>query len=199
MKTALGGEILKVTDFVTVLRHPVKLFISEYYYIRDQLSKPSPSLQFVGDTHLLKLMMGGMSLAEYVDYYSRIVKHGRSGLGSAFNRQTYFLTTASVDEMRYKPDDVFLEAAIKLNKLDFVGITEEMVHSVTLLQCILGVPDVNVPKKNVGSYEAVEDSNVLARIEELLTLDMRVYEFGLGLFHQRRKALHFMSQFYKHC
>jgi len=199
MKTALGADILKVTDFVTVLRHPVKLFISEYYYIRDQLSKPSPSLQFVGDSQLLKLMMGGMSLAEYVEYNYRIVKHGQSGLGSAFNRQTYFLTTASVDEMRYKTDEVFLQAAIKLNKMDFVGITEEMSQSVTLLQCILGIPDVHVPKKNVGSYEAVEDDAVLLRIEELLSLDMRVYEFALGIFHQRKKSLNFMRQFYKHC
>jgi hypothetical protein len=85
---SLSLILKKVTDFVTVLRHPVKLFISEYYYIRDQLSKPSPSLQFVGDAKLLKLMMGGMTLAEYLDYVSRIVKHGNSGLRSAFNRQT---------------------------------------------------------------------------------------------------------------
>jgi hypothetical protein len=88
MRTALGGELLKVTDFVTVLRSPAKLFISEYYYIRDQLSKPQPSLQFVGDPELLKQMMGGMPLEEYTEYVRTIVKHGRSGLGSAFNRQT---------------------------------------------------------------------------------------------------------------
>jgi hypothetical protein len=67
----------------------------------------------------------------------------------------YFLTTASVDEMRFKSDEVFLQAAIKLNKMDFVGITEDMGNSVALLQCILGVPDVHVPKKNVGSYQPV--------------------------------------------
>ena len=49
---------LQVTDFVTILRHPVKLFISEYYYIREQLSLPAPSLQFVGDPELLSLMAG---------------------------------------------------------------------------------------------------------------------------------------------
>lgn len=69
----------------------------------------------------------------------------------------YFLTTASVDEMRYKSDDIFLQAAIKLNKMDFVGITEDMGTSVALLQCILGVPDVHVPKKNVGTYQPVRD------------------------------------------
>ena len=47
-----------MTDFVTILRHPVKLFISEYYYIREQLSLPAPSLQFVGDPELLSLMAG---------------------------------------------------------------------------------------------------------------------------------------------
>jgi hypothetical protein len=45
----------------------------------------------------------------------------------------------------------------------------------------------------------VEDANVLVRIEEMLSLDMKVYEFAVGLFNQRRKALHFMQQYYKHC
>jgi len=199
MRTALGAELLKVTDFVTVLRHPVKLFISEYYYIRDQLSKPTPSLQFVGDPELLKQMMGGMPLEEYCEYVRTIVKHGRSGLGSAFNRQTYFLTTASVDDMRYKASSVFQEAAVKLNKLDFVGITEEMPKSVAMLRCVLGVGEVHVPKKNVGSYQPPEDEGLLTRIEELLSLDMKVYAFARELFDHRQKALHFMHQHYKHC
>ena len=82
------SALAQVTDFVTILRHPVRLFISEYYYIREQLSAEQPSLQFVGDPELLTRMSGGMSLAEYTDYTAKLVKHGRSGLGSAFNRQT---------------------------------------------------------------------------------------------------------------
>jgi hypothetical protein len=109
-----------------MVRHPVKLFISEYYYIKEQLAQPQPSLQFVGDPELLSLMAGGMPLADYVAYTARLVKHGSSGLGSAFNRQAFFLTTASVDEMRYKSDAVFQEAAVKLNKMDFVGVMEDM-------------------------------------------------------------------------
>ena len=78
MRAALGGELLKATDFITVLRKPTALFVSEYYYIRDQLSLPGGgSLQFVGDPELLTLMAGGISLAEYVAYTSKLVKHGR--------------------------------------------------------------------------------------------------------------------------
>ena len=56
---------------------PVKLFVSEYYYIMEQLRRPEPSLQFVGDPALLKQMLGGMPLAEYVEYTARLVKHGK--------------------------------------------------------------------------------------------------------------------------
>ena len=201
MRTALGGEILKRTDFVTILRDPVKLFVSEYHYILDQLGRTDPSLQFVGDPPLLRQMMGGMPLTEYVDYNARLVKHGRSGLGSAFNRQTYFLTTASVDEMRFKSDEVFHEAAVKLNKMDFVGIMERMPESVRMLQCVLGVEEeVRVAKKNVGSYRFPDsDPKLLARIAKLLELDVRVYEFAEGLFKQRQKAAHFMRQYYRYC
>jgi len=74
-----------------------------------------------------------MPLSEYVEYTTRLVKHGRSGLGSAFNRQAYFLTTASVDEMRYKTDDVFHEAAVKLNKM--VGLNHSDVAVVIMYAC----------------------------------------------------------------
>jgi hypothetical protein len=67
-----------------------------------------------------------MPLSEYVEYTFKLVKHGRSGLGSAFNRQAYFLTTASVEEMRYKADDVFHEAAVKLNKMVLTHVFEDM-------------------------------------------------------------------------
>jgi hypothetical protein len=76
---------------------------------------------------------------------------------------------------------------------------EDMPKSVAMLQCVLGVGAVSVPRKNVGSYSPVEDAKVLGRIEELLALDMRVYSFGKALFEQRQKATHFMHQFYKHC
>jgi hypothetical protein len=59
---------------------------------------------------------------------------------------------------------------------------------------------VTVPKKNVGSYQpGAEDPGVLKQIDQLLALDRRVYEFGLGLFHTRQKATHFMRQYYKYC
>ena len=95
---------------------------------------------------------------------------------------------------------MYHEAAVKLNKMDFVGVMEEMDASVAMLRCVLGVSqEVVVPKKNVGSYSAVENPAVLRRIEELLTLDMRVYAFGRALFEQRKKATHFMRQHYKYC
>jgi len=102
--------------------------------------------------------------------------------------------------MRVRSDSVFHEAAVKLNKMDFVGITEEMDASVKLLSCVLGVPPVTVPKKNVGSYQpGTEDPAVLKQIDTLLELDRRVYSFGLGLFHTRQKAVHFMRQHYRYC
>ena len=132
---------------------------------------------------------------------SHLPNLGRSGLGSAFNRQTYFLTTASVDEMRYKSDEVFHAAAVKLNKMSFVGIMERMPESVKMLQCVLGVEqEVHGPKKNVGSYQFPDsDPRLLQRIGELLALDMRVYDFAQGLFRQRQKATYFMHQYYKYC
>lgn len=57
--------------------------------------------------------------------------------------------------MRYKADEVYQEAAVKLNKMDFVGLMEEMPKSVAMLQCVLGVGEVHVPKKNVGTYKPV--------------------------------------------
>ena len=57
--------------------------------------------------------------------------------------------------MRHKADEVYQEAAVKLNKMDFVGLMEEMTKSVAMLSCVLGIPEVQVPKKNVGSYQQV--------------------------------------------
>jgi hypothetical protein len=38
------------------MRHPVELFVAEYEYIRSELAKASPSLQFVQDQALRDAM-----------------------------------------------------------------------------------------------------------------------------------------------
>ena len=94
---------------------------------------------------------------------------------------------------------VYHIAALKLNKMDAVGIMESMERSVELIACALGVKRITVPKRNVGAYAQVQDDVILQQIEALLALDMRVYDFAKDLFQQRLRALHFMHEHYRYC
>ena len=207
MKRALGPDLLPRAMTVVLLRDPVALFVSEYYYILTQIERPSPSLQFVTDLALLRRMERGMTLNEYVEYWEKVAglpaAHAdgdSAALGIAPNRQTFFITSASASEMRDKADAVFWKAAGNLLHMDVIAITEDMQRSANLIKCTLGIQaDIKVPSSNVGKYPRLNDAILTKRIKRINHLDVRVYEFARGVFASRQAAVPMMRDWYSHC
>ena len=77
-----------VRTVVVVLRHPVALFVEEFAYIRSELRKANPSLQFVQDQTLRDAMKMGMTLEGYAAY----PHEHHDWHGAATNRQAFYLT-----------------------------------------------------------------------------------------------------------
>lgn len=69
-------------------RHPVDLFVSEYYYIASEVLKSNPSLQFVQDPILREKMRKGMTLKQYTSYPHQ----HHDWHGASTNRQAFYLT-----------------------------------------------------------------------------------------------------------
>lgn len=86
------------TDIVVLLRHPVKVFVSEFHYIKAQLRSSEPSLQFVQDPHLLSRMAPSARrrrhttpisrLEQYVDYVTDWHERDNTTGYSAFRKKS---------------------------------------------------------------------------------------------------------------
>jgi len=195
LRLAFGDALLERTYTIALLRDPVDLFVSEYHYIRAELEKAVPSLQFVQDQALLGRMRGGMSLADYVAFPHK----SHDWHGCAVNRQAFYLTNIGTDEMRKEPRKAAAKAINALRGVDFVGLMEDMPKAAAMLRCVLGVPELEIAKLNVGKYPTPTNATLLGLVRKRLEIDLEVYAFAKELFKVRWGNMGVMAGGYEHC
>ena len=173
LREAFGPQLLRRTVVVVVLRHPVALFVEEFAYIRSELRKANPSLQFVQDQTLRDAMKMGMTLEGYAAY----PHEHHDWHGAATNRQAFYLTGLPVppplsalqadarhtsnngpqqtrqistaeESVREETRRVLLKAIVTLRQVDFVGIVEDMPRLIHMLKCVIGLDKLEIPGRN---------------------------------------------------
>lgn len=167
----------KDRNTLTFLRNPVERFISQYYYLRNNVD----DYKFGYVQNARKL-----DLKSYAEYYSN--KHR---CGDVLNRQLWHFIEYESNMLN---DNELLEIGKKnLAKMDFVGICEEMTESIDMMCYNFNWPLVNeIPMVNVTNkkpiYEEI-DCSTLELIKELNDLDIQLYEYGLKLFKEKKREI----------
>jgi hypothetical protein len=150
----LYGEEWK---FVTVLRHPVKKWLSQYYFNR---YKDCPARHFQID----------VDIDEYMDS-----EEGRS-LGHDQVRKLSDITITEPDTM--------LEAALEnLERFDVVGLTEHLDRfQQDFGRCFgtaIDIPRLNINPAQTRQQTALESPEIRKRVEDLCRYDMILYRAAL--------------------
>ncbi|AFM43250.1 Sulfotransferase family [Desulfosporosinus acidiphilus SJ4] len=164
---------------LTFLRQPLERFLSMYYFYR-QTEEVQRDLSVK--------MAKSMDLATYINWLldSEEYKHLR-------NVQTWYLTGGLTTKRSTSLAERLDLAKENLTSLDFVGITEDMSDSLDFLSLDCCWPLVErIPRNNVtASRPKIEeiDGQLVQRIQEISSLDMELYSYGLKLYKQKKRQL----------
>ena len=201
--TKLYGHKSRIYHYLTVIRHPVMRYVSEYLHVKR------------GATWASKHYCNGRSMDNYIPpcyngYYNGVVWKNVSfkeflscSSNWANNRQTFMLadldkvyclnSTAMIVEERER---ILLETAKEsLKRLSFFAVSEYMVESGMLFEhrfnVKLGGPIKQKQLQHLHSssllYEIWTNTTLFNTIVSNNKLDMQLYQYALNLFNNRAK------------
>lgn len=190
-------QILPTPRFIfTYLRHPVGLAISVYEHIRrnphtlhDLLISEAPSLSGFSSHKVFREMVSNPQTriigvdTNFKDIYQR-VRNGKMKPKEA-NQQL-------MREILTEPDDDMLQrACLRIEQMDFVGITEYFNQSIRALSCKLdlALPEL-IPQSNAATAQdkamrSEYSDNELKSLLEINKYDIQLYDFALRNFRNR--------------
>lgn len=160
--------------YVTLVHHPVKRVILEYYHILRNPLHPAHS----------EVMSKNMTLEDYA----------RNGVWLAWNGQTRFIRGAPGGWFKRGPVQISTKdleiAKANLREYFICGLTERFVESLILLKRALGWKILNIlyVRQPRGSNLPPRDnisSETMKLIEEHNKLDLELYEFAKQMFEER--------------
>ena len=197
-------------QFLTLIRHPVIRFISEFYHVssfngwlRSYLCNGKKIVRDMRPSGCIHRIKKGVTFEDFMSCSDNW----------AINRQTLML--ADVDKagclnqtvMSTDERNSILLATAKQNLKDMIyfGVTEYITESILLLEHRLdiefGSPLIQplINELNIADhiYEIWNNSNLYKKISSVNYLDMQLYEYGLKLFDQRLRQIHINIDFQK--
>lgn len=134
----------------TIIRHPINLFYSLYYYIKQGGSEESPTPILHGLPH--QMIKSSQSIKQYIDWvldYGYIIKDCILPIG-------------------YYNNDI-------LSKMTYVGIYEDMQTTISVLDTSLGIK-LDLPHLNVGKYDK-DYTYRRAELEEFFNNEIQLYDY----------------------
>jgi len=156
------------------LRNPVDRFISHFFFAKYNMQ--DTSLPFVKAAQ-------SMDLEKYIKLYQNQNKM------SIWNLQTLHM---GFHEITLPRSELVKLARERLAEVDFVGIYESLSESLDFLCDHFHWPPVKeIPNINttlIRPQLPQLDASITAKLTELCSLDMELYQYGLSLFDQRRKV-----------
>ncbi len=185
----LGAHVQRSLAYITMLREPVQRTVSWYLHARrdanayrhQRMSDEGWSLlDFVRDPQTNWDIVNTQTLFLAADFDGEKLARDPVGYGRA----------AVKEFAARRHDRALLDLAKKrLESFAFVGITERMRDSMSLLAHTLGFfPEFSIPQLNVspvrsGNHELSAEE--LEAINELTPLDQELYAWGCELFEER--------------
>jgi hypothetical protein len=169
-------NLLKDRFIFTLLRDPVDRFLSQYFFYRTlDLRSNDPAF----------LNAKEFNLEEYVHFY----EHQR--IGDVCNRQTSNLI--NYDDYDLSDDEIIETAKKNLEKINFVGIYEEIECSMFLLSYCLGLASFdNMPFENKTDKRisiSCLDSTTKNKIEKINYLDILIYKNAKNIFCNKKNLI----------
>jgi hypothetical protein len=154
---------------ITFLRHPIERILSFYYYAKE-----------VHETKdHITIQSKKLDLLDFLDYCKE--KNDRRFI----NGMTFKLANSCLQT------EELSSAKKNLLDIDFIGIQENFDESLSLLSYLTGwkpvdvVPTTNRTKQRSNKNELSND--IINKIKEINKDDFELYDYGLKLFHQKRK------------
>ncbi|MFZ3373666.1 MAG: Wzt carbohydrate-binding domain-containing protein [Desulfitobacteriaceae bacterium] len=162
---------------VVFLRHPVDRLISLYYFHRSaEEVMHDPTVRLTKE----------MDLQSYITYLAKA--EIQDGIRNA---QVWHMT-GDVD-IQLKPIDRLEMAKENLDKMDFIGLTENFADSVDLLSIDCQWPPVQtLPQENITIKRPfLQDlsGDLVSRITETAALDVELYKYGVKLYETKKRQL----------
>jgi hypothetical protein len=175
--------------FITILRDPISRMVSQYRSFHNHDNYP-PNWR----SQLSAEQVAALEFCRVASFDEVLFSPAPSVIGKFFNVQARMLSDykLSIRELLVSEalqDRVLSSAMVNLvNKIDFFGIFEMMGISLILLKEETGLCG-DLRHRNLSEkYEAKITPREIAKLRELLALDLRLYEFGLHLFKSRVAA-----------
>jgi len=178
-RTALSRRLTQTRVWFLFLRHPVRRFLSAVAHSRRPNEDPSlfgPRMRLMRTLSLADLMRSDLGCREM---HAQLYMLGSEGE-----------TTGGNEDL----ERIYDNAIAFLNREDvLVGITERMNESATLITNMLGLPDLEIKRKNVtGNYETLipqsEISSVEDELHEAMQLDIKLYNQMAEILTKRMNA-----------
>ncbi|MGK7889790.1 MAG: sulfotransferase family 2 domain-containing protein [Leptolyngbyaceae cyanobacterium] len=190
----LHQELKQPVNYFTMLREPISLIVSRYYYRRQHPLQDDP----------LVIHANRCSLAEFVQsiedntmtrFLSGAEFEAQLALGT---EQSSFRTlqTVRITDGGFSGDPICTAAMLETAKQNlsdrFVafGLTEQFDQSILLLSQAFGWRKIHYIKKNVAKQkkQAIADET-LAIIKARNAFDIELYDYAVTLFNQRIESL----------
>jgi hypothetical protein len=185
--------------YFTILREPVKRFISEWLHVRrgaTWLRKPLSLEQQCLNDHYKKCFKGtknwsNVTLKEFISCKSNLAKNRQTRMLANFDSK--FTTCDYLNQSSIEKDTELLKRAKSSleNQMTFFALNEFQYFSMILFQKTFNDLfrfDEDFKQSNSSLSETILkalDSNIVTQIENINDLDLKLYKFAVNLFFKR--------------
>ena len=196
------GKRPRSFQYLTLIRHPVVRYISEFYHIGIYGNWPYTNkcngksyLQNVKTSSCMRRITQRVTFKDFTSCPESWSNNRQTMMLADVDKAECLNQTAMSSEER---DSVLLATAKwNLKEMMYFGVTEYINESVSLLEYRL---DVKIPPLSQPQIKDLTIADLLRKvwsnrtlyneISSINYLDMQLYEYGLTLFEQRLKQIH---------
>ncbi|MBP1965208.1 methyltransferase domain-containing protein [Paenibacillus aceris] len=199
------GEYTEIIEF-TILRDPIKRYISHYNYYKEMFSLPYFTERFrnIGsfegyERDVIEYQkdiyenITSKSFEEFIDYENFRAETDNIFARMLMEKNKYPQNFGSSKTMN-KSNFIDMEIIYKrLDDMAFVGIQEDMNTTLKFTCDLLGIPEHKPKKESITqkNYISIDDlsPDILDKIQSRLELDYQIYEYGKKLFYMKKEQV----------
>jgi len=188
----LHTELKQPVSYFTMLREPLSLLISRYYYRQQHPRQDDPLVRHANRSSLLEFA-NSIEDNTLTRFLSGAEFQSQQSLGPEQSSFLQLQTARVVDEtfaadLPCTPEMLETAKANLRDRFDGFGLTERFDESIVMFSHVFGWRKIHYLKKNVGktsSQKPTVPDEVKAQIKARNCHDMELYAYACDLFDQR--------------